>query len=156
MPQCSFVPEKKGHQKPKRCSELATTGDFCDKHQPKTFSVAPTPVTLSWYPKPDGGGTTVNTKFQTACDEIEAWIQNTCDGGIQPGGMPFKGTGNKGPHSLLHNTQPRSNSTVFYKWVGSGMEVFGVGGHAESNTTYSLTWYDGSSARVDLKAKTIK
>ena len=147
---CSHVTPAKGHQKQKVCGAPETKGGFCDQHQPKPVIVAVTPVTLSWYPKP-ASGTTVNEKFQKACDDNEGITQNQCDNGIQSGGMPFKGKGNKGPHSLLHYTQPRANNTIFYKWVGNAMEVFGVGNHTGGNNkVYSLTWYDGSSATVDL------
>jgi hypothetical protein len=151
---CAHVTPAKGHAKEIKCKNPESKGGFCDQHQPKPVIVAVTLVTLTWFPKPEAG-TAVNATFQAACDGMADHIENTCQTGIQSGGMPFKGKGTKGPHSLLHNTKPRANDAVFYKWTGSSMEVFGVGSHGVTNTDYVLTWYDGSRATVDLKAKTI-
>lgn len=152
---CNFEIPGKGHAKAKKCKNPESKGGFCDQHQPKRVIVAVTPVSLTWFPRPEAG-TTVNDKFQSACDVNAQMIETQCQNGIQGGGMPFKGKGNKGPHSLLHYTQPRANNTVFYRWVGSTMEVFGVGDHTGgTNKVYSLTWYDGSSATVNLSKKTI-
>lgn len=150
---CGYSFPAKGHQRAKKCNAPESAGGFCAAHQPKPVVVAVTPVTLTWFPRP-AVGTTVNAKFQTECDENATMIANQCQNGIQGGGMPLKGKG--GSHSLLHYTQPRANNTFFYRWVGNTMEVYGVGNHTGgTNKIYSLTWFDGSSATVDLGKKTI-
>ncbi len=149
---CSHIEPAKGHQKAKPCGQPEQLNGLCVRHQPKPVSVAVTPVTLTWQPMASGGS--VNAKFQLACDGVEARVQEVCLNGVHPGGMSF--TGNKGSHSLLHDTQPHANNAFFYRWVGQVMFVYGVGNHTGSdNKHYSLTWFDGSSAAVDLNKKKI-
>lgn len=151
---CSFVIPKKGHQKAKTCGEIEHKDGLCVAHQPKPPTVAVTPVTLSWQPMTASGTTSVNEKFQSACNAAATRIESVCLNGVHPGGMAF--TGNKGAHQLLHDTQPGVNSTFFYRWQGSMLVVYGVGGHTgKDNKHYSLTWFDGSSAAVDLMKKKI-
>lgn len=151
---CSYMIPGKGHQKAKLCNALEHKDGLCISHQPKPVSVAVTPVTPTWQPKPSSG-TTVNAKFQTECDGAATRIEAVCLNGIHAGGMSF--TGSKGAHQLLHDTQPHANAVFFYRWVGSVMEVYGVGSHSGSadNKHYALTWYDGSNAAVDLGKKKI-
>lgn len=149
---CTHIEPAKGHQKAKQCGQPEHLNGLCVNHQPKPVSVAVTPVTLTWQPVESGGA--VNAKFQLACDGAATRIQEVCLNGVHAGGMPF--TGNKGTHSLLHDTQPHANNVFFYRWVGQVMFVYGVGNHTgKDNKHYSLTWYDGSSAAVDLNKKKI-
>ena len=149
---CGYITPAKGHQKAKPCNEPESLGGFCVAHQPKPVNVAVTPVALTWQPM--ATGVTVNAKFQLECDGAATRIQEVCLNGVHPGGMSF--TGNKGAHQLLHDTQPHSNNVFFYRWVGQVMMVYGVGSHTGSdNKHYSLTWYDGSNAAVDLGKKKI-
>ncbi len=74
------------------------------------------------------------------------------------GGTAFEGKlGNKkGTFTLLHETQPRSNHTFFFNWQGNTMHIYAAGKHTgTTNKKYSLTWFDGSSATIDLSKKTI-
>lgn len=149
---CSFVTPAKGHQKAKRCREPEFKGGFCQAHQPPPPTITVTPVTLSWAPMV-ATGTTVNPLFQNACEGTALRIEGICSNGIHAGGMSFTGT--KGSHQLLHETQPGANNTIFYRWVGNVMMVYGVGGHTTDNKHYSLTWYDGSTVAVSLPLKQI-
>ena len=151
---CTYVIPAIGHNKEKPCKSLASLGDFCALHQPKPVIVAVTAVTLAW--RPFTTGDKVDATFQTKCDGAKDRLDAICSGGIQGGGMMFKGVGDKGPHRLLHQTKSGSNIVVFYRWVGAIMEVFGVGNHSGSdNKHYSLTWFNGSNAAVDLNKSSI-
>ena len=150
---CSFIIIAKGHQKKdKVCGKPETLGGFCGDHQPKPIVVAVTPVTCSWAPCTESTGK-VNAKFRKKCDEIQDRISTVVGNGIHPGGATFKGKG--GSHQMLHDTQPHANSAFFYRWNGTVLTVYGVGNHTTDNKHYSLTWYDGSSAAVELDGKTI-
>ena len=148
---CSYTSPQKGHQKPKKCNKPDVKGGFCEDHQPPPIVVVVAPPVLAWQPK--AVGIAVNAAFQIACNDAAARINTVCQGGVQGGGMTF--TGGKGEFRLLHDTQPHTNSSFFYNWVGFMMEVYGVGGHTTDNKHYALTWYDGSNASVDLGKKKI-
>lgn len=151
---CEFVIPAKGHGKEKVCGKPEVSDKRCAAHLPKAAVDTVSPPKLTWFLRPEGSGTTVNGKLQTAANDGTGWIENTCQNGAQTGGMPFRGKG--GSFSLLHNTQPRTNFTIFYNWTGAIMEVFAAGEHTgTTNTVYSLTWFDGSNATIDLKKKTI-
>ena len=96
---------------------------------------------------------TVNPVFQNTCDGTTLRIEGLCGNGIHLGGETLTGT--KGKFVLLHATQPGANNTIFYRWVGNVMMVYGVGGHTTDNKHSSLTWYDGSTVAVSLPLKQI-
>ncbi|SEA12452.1 hypothetical protein [Rubrimonas cliftonensis] len=156
---CTYMLEPKGHEKKgKPCGRPESKDGLCILHQPAPTTVAVTPVTYSWSPKREDGTTTVNQKFQDACDEVSEQIQKYCDNGPATGGQTFTGkTGAKNDtFQLLHQTQPRTNHTFFYNWQGAVMHVYAAGKHTgTTNTKYALTWFDGSSATIDLKKSTI-
>lgn len=150
---CSHIEPAKGHQREKKCSKPEYKDGLCIAHQPKPVIVAPTAVVLTWQPQAQTDNT-VNATFQDLCDDMADRIEAVTQNGIHPGGESF--TGNKGAQQLLHDTQPHINNVFFYRWVGNVLVVYGVGNHTgKDNKHYSLTWYDGSSAAVDLNKKKI-
>ena len=151
---CEYMIPAKGYGKAKVCGKPEVSDKRCAEHQPKAAVAIASPPKLTWFLRPEGGGTTVNGKFQTAADDGTGWIENTCQNGSQTGGMALSGKG--GTFTLLHNTQPRTNFTIFYNWTGSIMEVFAAGEHTgTTNHIYALTWFDGSNATINLKKKSI-
>lgn len=155
---CDYIIPPKGHQKGKACGEPETANGRCAKHQPPPPTVVVTAVTYNWTSHTTGGGTAVDATFQTECDTVSEQIDKYCQNGPVGGGTPFKGTmGNKnGTFTLLHETQPRSNHTFFFNSQGNTMHVYAAGKHTgTTNKKYALTWFDGSSATIDLNKKTI-
>lgn len=149
---CNFIIAAKGHQKKdKVCSQPDTLNGRCAKHQPPPPTVTATGVTYHWTLHTEGGGTKVNEKLQTACDEGKEQIDKCCEKGPVLGGEKITGKqGNKkGPFMLHHETQPRANFAFFYNWQGNTMHVYAAGGHTgNDNKHYKLTWFDGSSASI--------
>ena len=155
---CDYMIPPKGHQKGKACGEPESAGGRCTKHQPPPVTVAVTPVTYNWTPHTVGGAMAVDAKFQTACDTVSEQIDKFCQNGPVSGGDTFTGKiGNKaGAFTLLHETQPRSNQTFFFNWQGNMMHVYAAGKHTgTSNKIYALTWFDGSSATLNLDKKSV-
>lgn len=153
---CDYMIPGKGHQKAKVCGKPETKDGRCGQHQPPPVSVAVTPVTYDWIPHSSLG--TVDAKFQTACDNVSEQVDKYCSNGPVRGGGTFKGTvgSKKGSFTLLHETQPRSNETFFFNWQGTTMHIYAAGKHTgQTNKIYSLTWFDGSSATINLNDSTI-
>jgi len=151
MPPCDYVTPAKGHQKSKVCGKPEFKGGRCEAHQPPPVVVVVAQPLLTWQPRTDGAA--VNATFQTECTDNALRINAICQNGVQAGGMSF--TGGKGNFQLLHDTQPHANNAFFYRWEGFVMQVYGVGHHTTDNKHYALTWYDGSTASVDLGKKKI-
>lgn len=150
---CAHVTPAKGHQKAKPCNEPELAGGFCAKHQPPKPVVVQQPPPLAWQPMTAAGTLAVNPVFQNTCNATALRLDTICGNGVHAGGTTFTGT--KGTFQLLHDTQPGANNTIFYRWVGHVMFVYGVGGHTYDNKHYSLTWFDGSTVAVSLPLKQI-
>ncbi len=51
----------------------------------------------------------------------------------------------------LHDTQAGNNLTVWYRWTGNTMTVYGLGNHTTSNSKYEMAWFDGSNKKWTRK-----
>ncbi|MBC7505702.1 MAG: hypothetical protein H7267_08270 [Sandarakinorhabdus sp.] len=152
---CDYVIPPKGHEKGRACGKPETAKGRCAKHQPPPPTVVVTAVTYHWTPHTVGGGTAVDASFRAECDWGSEQIDKYCSNGPVSGGTPITGKlGNKnGTFTLHHETQPRSNFTFFFNWQGNTMHVYAAGKHTgKTNKKYSLTWFDGSSATIELPA----